>query len=165
MKDNVDKIIELKKMLDEKIITQEEFDKMKNDLLENNNMKESKNAPNEMINDNKMIDYMRNWKKGFIGVAIFFVISIILKSSTEHSFLWEFGTITLGISILLFIVSMISGWYIIHKEKKSWPLWYLIIVSLAIALILINIISYFIESSEQKRYEETRQEVETTLFR
>ena len=161
----MDKIIELKKMLDEKNITQEEFDKMKNDLLENNNMKESKNAPNEMINDNKMIDYMRNWKKGFIGVAIFFVISIILKSSTEHSFLWEFGTITLGISILLFIVSMISGWYIRHKEKKSWPLWYLIIVSLAIALILINIISYFIESSEQKRYEETRQEVETTLFR
>lgn len=34
MKDNVDKIIELKKMLDEKVITQEEFNKMKNDLLE-----------------------------------------------------------------------------------------------------------------------------------
>ena len=42
MKDNVDKIIELKKMLDEKVITQEEFNKMKNDLLENNNVKESK---------------------------------------------------------------------------------------------------------------------------
>lgn len=163
MKDNVDKIIELKKMLDEKVITQEEFNKMKNDLLENNNVKESKDVTNETMNDSKIIDFLRHWKKGFIGVAIFFIVSIILKRFAEHSFLWEVGTITLGISILLFIVSMISGWYIMHKDKKKWPMWYAIIVGLIIAFIIMNIISYFIESSQQKRYEEARQEVETTL--
>ena len=245
MENKTDKLIELKKMLDKKLITQEEFEKMKNELLEvhkkiydnssNINKKEhwikstklaifcNKNEFTRKITaqiivlicllffincihslseitsntniyqvtqstqaykkinnykiqilvsvigligtfyygnkllDKKDIDNKVNnntskqnnsksliyWNKGIVTSIVIFILSVLLKIFT-NGFWWKFATFTFFTSIILFVASMIRGWYVMHTKKQKWPIWYsIIIVMIIIALVFAMINSFY----------------------
>lgn len=71
---NADEILKLKELLDDKIITQEEFEKKKNELLNLNKI----NNINTTINNNGANDINTNVTKNRNIIKIFFIIFLIL---------------------------------------------------------------------------------------
>lgn len=102
---------------------------------------------NKIIQDVK-VSNIKNalWKKGLLASLILFIFTVILKV-TSDSWIWEFATVLLIISIGTFVFSIGYGFFYMKKNKQKMPIWYCTILGIIVAFIIIFIIA---EISRQK---------------
>ena len=62
---------------------------------------------------------MGNWKKMLISSIVMFVIGGILKGIVSYGMFWEILSYVLYLSIFLFVISLIWGFYQIKKDGKK----------------------------------------------
>lgn len=91
------------------------------------------------------------WKKLIIISIIIFILTIVLKLFT-NGIIWYIGNIFLIISGLLFVVGFIIGGYKMKKEKIKFPIWYMLIIGIIIAYIVIFSISKYNSYKMKKAY-------------
>lgn len=103
------------------------------------------------------------WKAILLSSIITFIIAVILKVidfyfPLDWFLLFDFATMLLRISIVTFILGLGYGFYDMIKNKKSFPVWYCIILAIIIVFGIINIISninrHKMDNAANKAYNE-----------
>lgn len=94
---------------------------------------------------------MSKWKKLLISSVVVFILTIILKFMV-NGIAWDLLTYVLYLSVALFVVAFVWGFYNTKKERKKMPLWYKIIFALTITFGIIFIIAKINSNKMDKVY-------------
>ena len=91
---------------------------------------------------------LKNQKKILILCIVLFVVGIIIETIwVSNDLVWNIGKAIIIISIIVGILTLLTGIYLTYKdtkkENKKMPIWFSIVIAIVIAIVIIFVLGNY----------------------
>lgn len=108
--------------------------------------------------------WTKNWKKILLASIIIFIVTLLLKAIFSNSVIFYILNIPLYLAPILFVFSLVLGIYYMRTNQIKWPIWFTLVLIIAIVFICILILSNGISNQRRNSAQEYANEYSSMLY-